>query len=84
LLEGSLELLGVDNPTQVTVEDVESGLNVFHLLHGDGQGGVVLGLEGFFLGALGLGGGGLCSGFCCNFAHYVKISNLIKIKIKSN
>jgi hypothetical protein len=64
LFKGSLELLWVDNSTEVTVEDVEGGLDVLNLFNGDGQGCVVLGLPGFFLRSLGLGlSGSWCGGF---------------------
>jgi hypothetical protein len=76
--------LWVNNTTQITVEDIESSLDVFHFFDWDGQTCVVFSSEGFLLGSFALLSCGLsCCWLGCVFAHILKISELIKIKIKS-
>jgi hypothetical protein len=76
LFEGSLKFLRVNNTTAIIIEYIECGFDIFDFFKGNENGGIVLSFEDFFLGYLGLLGGGFRSSFSLNFTHYVKISNV--------
>jgi hypothetical protein len=69
LLEGSFELLRVDNSTAVVVENVKGCFDVLNFFNRDDNCGIVFSSEDLFLRSFGLLGGRLCSGFGRDFAH---------------
>ena len=72
LLEGSLELLGIDDSAEIAVEDVEGGLDISNFLNWDGESGIILSLPDFLLWRLGLRRGLACRGLGWCFAHPLK------------
>ena len=75
LFEGSLQLLGINNSTEIAIEDIEGSLDVLNFLDGDGESGKVLSSKGFFFWGFGWLGCGLgWSWFSDHFAHNLKIS----------
>ena len=72
LLEGSLKLLGINDAAEITVEDVEGGLDISNFLNWDGESGIILSLPDLLLWGLGLRRGLACGGLGWCFAHPLK------------
>jgi hypothetical protein len=75
LYEGILQLLGINDTTEITIEDIECSLDISNFFDWDGKRSIVLSSEWLFLGGFAwLGWGFGLAWFSDHFAHNLKIS----------